>query len=230
MKTSPLHEHHDETRLAHASDRARPMVEGAAQAMPSSSDTEAFFDIEHSAAAGSMPPSTDEEELAPALLLDKLGERLAFERTGVRLYDGALLELDASGGFYDGPSHEDLEHIRAQELEHFGLLEEAIGELGGDPTAVTPSANLVATETEGVVGVIADPRAGLPELLHALLVAELTDNAGWEQLIDVCRRSGQRDWAKQFSRCCREEVEHLESLRTWLLALSNMQLQQQPHA
>jgi rubrerythrin len=229
MKTSPLNQHHNRTGIARAADRARSMVEGAARANPSSSDIGAFVEthkdyIEHADAVGSMPPVSGGEELVPPLLMDKLGERLAFERTGVRLYDGALLKLEAGGSFDGGPSRDDLETIRDQELEHFGLLEEAIEDLGGDPTAVTPAANLVATEAAGIVGVVADPRAGLPEVLHALLLAELADNAGWEQLIELCHQTGQENWAERFTRCSQEEEEHLRSVRTWLLAQSSVEL------
>jgi hypothetical protein len=47
----------------------------------------------------------------PTLLLDKLGERLAFERSGTRLYEALVSKHDAFGSFSGGPSREDLEHV-----------------------------------------------------------------------------------------------------------------------
>ena len=44
----------------------------------------------------------------PTLLMDKLGERLAFERTGTRLYEALISKLEAFGGFDGGPSHDQL--------------------------------------------------------------------------------------------------------------------------
>jgi hypothetical protein len=48
---------------------------------------------------------------SPTQLIDRLGARLAFERSGVRLYEALLSKLDASGIFDGGPSREDIERI-----------------------------------------------------------------------------------------------------------------------
>ena len=47
----------------------------------------------------------------PTLLMDKLGERLAFERTSTRLYEALVSKCDACGSFEGGPSQADLEHV-----------------------------------------------------------------------------------------------------------------------
>src|SRR5687768_3421018 len=86
----------------------------------------------------------------PLLLMDKLGERLAFERTGTRLYEALVSKHEAFGSFARGPSRDDLEHIRQEEFQHLTLLQSVITRLGGDPTAVTPSADLHATATHGI--------------------------------------------------------------------------------
>ena len=39
----------------------------------------------------------------PTQFLDKLGERLAFERTGVRLYEALISKHEALGSFAGGP-------------------------------------------------------------------------------------------------------------------------------
>jgi rubrerythrin len=223
MRASPLHQQNNRTGLARAYDRAEAMVDGAARAEPSSTDRKGFVAthkayIEDAEAVGTMPPPAADIEAAPAVLLDRLGERLAFERTGVRLYDGLLLKLGATGSFRDGPSERDLKRIRTEEHEHFETLEAAIRELGGDPTAITPSANLAGIESAGISSVIADPRADLADGLHALLVAELADNAGWEQLIELCEAAGYEALAETFEQCRTEEAEHLASVRQWLAA------------
>lgn len=51
--------------------------------------------------------------------LDKLSERLAFERTGVRLYEALLNKCQTLGESAPGPTLEDIEHIGSEELEHF---------------------------------------------------------------------------------------------------------------
>jgi hypothetical protein len=119
----------------------------------------------------------------PTLFMDKLGERLAFERTGTRLYEALISKHAAFGSFAGGPRKADLEHICQEEYRHFTLLQAAIEQLGGDPTAVTPAANLSATASQGLPQVIVDPRTTLLQSLEAALIAELSDNACWETLV-----------------------------------------------
>jgi hypothetical protein len=87
-------------------------------------------------------------------LIDKLGERLAFERTGTRLYEALVSKHEAYGSLAGGPTAADLQHILAEEHRHFELRRAAVARLGGDPTAVTPSANLHATACKGIGAVL----------------------------------------------------------------------------
>jgi hypothetical protein len=154
----------------------------------------------------------------PMLLMDKLGERLAFERTGTRLYEALVSKYDAFGSFSGGPSREDLEHVLQEEFRHFTLLQAAIEQLGGDPTAVTPSANLSATAAQGIKQVIVDPRTTLLQSLEAILVAELADNACWEGLVELAQGAGEDALARQFQEARVTEQEHLEKVQAWLAA------------
>jgi hypothetical protein len=154
----------------------------------------------------------------PMLLMDKLGERLAFERTGTRLYEALVSKYDAFGGFAGGPSRGDLEHVLQEEYRHFTLLQAAIEQLGGDPTAVTPSANLQATVGHGIKMVIVDPRTTLLQSLEAILVAELADNACWEALVELAHEAGEEALARQFQEARVTEQEHLEKVQSWLAA------------
>lgn len=154
----------------------------------------------------------------PTLLLDKLGERLAFERSGTRLYEALISKYDAFGSFSGGPSREDLEHILQEEYEHFTMLRSVIEQLGGDPTAVTPSANLHATMTCGIVQVIVDPRTTLLQSLEAILVVELADNACWETLGALAQEAGEDNLASQCKQARATEEEHLTKVRTWVAA------------
>jgi rubrerythrin len=152
----------------------------------------------------------------PMVFLDLLGERLAFERTGARLYDALLIKLEAAGNHAGGPTREQLESIRDDELAHFGLLKQAIEDLGGDPTAMTPSADLAAVASKGIVAVVSDARVTLAEALKAILVAELADNDGWLTLADVAERIGQEDLAAAFRNALAVEEEHLMRVRAWV--------------
>jgi hypothetical protein len=169
--------------------------------------------------AGSMPPLPGKKPSHDMIVfMDKLGARLAFERSGVRLYEALLAKHMALGSFDGGPSRSDLEHIRSDEHQHFAMLRRAIESLGGDPTAVTPSANVEGIMSQGVLAVVADPRTTLYEALQGGLVAELSDNEQWDSLIHAARHSGFDELAENFVRALRQEEEHLERVRRWLAA------------
>jgi rubrerythrin len=154
----------------------------------------------------------------PLLLTDKLGERLAFERTGTRLYEALVSKHEAFGSFAGGPSRDDLEHIRQEEFQHCTLLQSVITQLGGDPTAVTPSADLHATAAHGIQMVIVDPRTTLLQSLEAILIAELADNACWETLIALAQQAGEEALVEPFEHALTAEQEHLQKVQDWLAA------------
>lgn len=149
----------------------------------------------------------------PQVLMDKLGERLAFERGGVRLYDALLVKCRATDG---GPLGEGeiatLQSFRDQEAQHMELVAQALVDLGGDPTAQTPCADLVGTEAMGMVQAMNDPRTTLLQGLHVMLDAELIDNASWELLGRLARSAGHDAVAERFEVAVQQEALHLRTL------------------
>jgi rubrerythrin len=152
---------------------------------------------------------------SPQILLDKLGERLAFERTGTRLYDALITKCEVMLDGHISMSLEDLASIRADEARHFLLVSDAIESIGGDPTAQTPSADLVGIESMGLVQVLNDPRTSLAQSLHAIVTAELSDKAGWETLIALADEHDLTDMVNDFTMALNEEREHLALVQTW---------------
>jgi hypothetical protein len=173
---------------------------------------------------GSIPPPISVAAAAGhatagvGILVDKIAERLAFERTGTRLYDTLLLKYQATGGFEGGPDLDDLMRHRDEELAHVQILSDAIERLGGDPTAVTPSADLTSVASSGVVAVIADARTSFPQCLEAILVAELVDADGWGRLIELAAQFEHPELVELFQQCAQSETEHLRGVRDWLAA------------
>jgi hypothetical protein len=159
-----------------------------------------------------------------AVFLDKLGERLAFERTGVRLYDAVLAKLPASRLTEGSLTAQELRRFREEELAHLHLVKDAIEAVGGDPTAVTPSADLAGVQAMGLVAVLTDPRTTLTQCLAALLTAELADNDGWKILIAMAEASGQDELARGFATALAEEDHHLASVRAWIAERLGIQL------
>jgi rubrerythrin len=154
----------------------------------------------------------------PAPLFDKLGERLAFERSGVRLYEALISKLEALGGYDGGPTRDELVQILNEEHAHFAMLKEAIERLNGDPTAMTPSADVAGTIGHGVMQVVTDARTTVVQSLEAMLVAELADGAGWGMLIELVRKEGHADLAKAFALAEQNEAQHRVKVTGWLAA------------
>jgi rubrerythrin len=223
------------TGLVTAPQRSQEMLTGTEEFPPSSEGSAEDLALVRIAYAkeveplGSMPPlvhgkgkgksaakAVKGEQLL--LFMDKLGERLAFERTGTRLYEALVSKHDAFGSFAGGPSREALEHIRQEEYQHLTLLQSVIEQLDGDPTAVTPSANLHATAAHGIQMVIVDPRTTLLQSLEAILIAELADNACWEALIELAQEAGKDTFVQQFQEALRNEQDHLDKVQAWLAA------------
>lgn len=154
----------------------------------------------------------------PEIFINKLGERLAFERSGVRLYDHLIIKCLALTNGQSTPliSLEQLRHFREEETKHFQLVQQALQQLGADPSAVTPDADINAVAAQGLQKVLADPRSTIAQCLEVMLVAELSDNAGWELLIKLCDEMDLTDLSQQFTTALNEEQQHLIQVKEWL--------------
>ncbi len=150
---------------------------------------------------------------SPELLVDKLGERLAFERSGVRLYDAMIAKAKALGPA-DSDLIQVLQHIRDEEFEHMNMVAEAIETLGADPTAQTPCADVAGVKSMGVLQVLTDPRTNIAQGMGALLTIELEDNAAWELLIELAEAGGHPKIAKGFQKAKDQEDDHLVKIKT----------------
>ncbi|MDB5940555.1 MAG: hypothetical protein JWQ13_121 [Ramlibacter sp.] len=218
-------------------------------------DAERLVYISEAESLGSIPPPASLKGVVktgvaklkgghPTILMDKLGERIAFERGGTRLYEALITKyqaVEAAGGELLRPAAEvvalgvvgdvafvidarespaaTLARIRAEELAHFRMLCEGMVQMGGDPTAQTPCADTIATASMGLIQVLTDPRTTLAQCLTAILTAELTDNAGWELLISLTEEAGEAELGGRFLGALAQEQEHLAIVRGWLAAL-----------
>jgi rubrerythrin len=164
-----------------------------------------------------------------AFLADLLSSFLAHEQCGVHLYRtvaGATANPMLQGRY---------RQFLGQTEEHVRILEELIGDLGGNPFYVSPSARLVHAMNTGLLqGVVL--AAGSGDILHremamleAVVLAETKDHADWSLLAtlaadlpdgaekDVLRRAVERvqpeedehvTWAKDmWTRMAKLQVE-----------------------
>ncbi|UJR83620.1 ferritin-like domain-containing protein [Sandaracinus amylolyticus] len=223
--------HVNRTGIALSPVHAKELIEGAAHTHPSMSGDETGIATVRAAymrdaePIGSIPPPTNVKSAAKvftvermAVLLDKIGARLAFERTGTRLYQAIIGKVESGTPFEGGPTLERLTQIMREEQQHFELLREAMESMGGDPTAVTPSADVEATLSMGVPQVLHDARTDVHQSLEAILLAELADNDGWAVLIELARSLGHEDLATRFEVALEQEAQHLRDVRGWVKA------------
>jgi ferritin-like metal-binding protein YciE len=154
------------------------------------------------------------------VFIDKIAERMAYERGGTRLYDAALVKVAALAGGTP-VTLERVKQIRNQEAEHAEILRQALVSLGADPTAQTPCADLVGVQSMGLMQAITDPRTSLPQTLSSLLAAELIDVASWEMLSRLASSLGHDELAQHFDRALEQENEHLRTISGWYEGLLN---------
>lgn len=210
---------------------ARELIEGANAAVPSSDggpeDLAEYRSqyIEEAFPIGSLPmlpagaeAEASDEEVETAVLLDKLSERLAFERMGTRLYEALVNKCETLGEDETEPTLEQLQTIREQELNHFLLLQRVVTDLGGDPTVQSPSADVAGVASLGILQVLSDPRTSITQCLQALLTTELTDSDGWSLLIRLADNLGYSDMVTEFEGALENEELHVENVRSWLAA------------
>lgn len=210
----------DTRSLLEAVEQIRPDVPGDSKAIK----TERIVRNEEAGRIGSVPvPGSAKGMLkttfdmamgkSPEILIDKLGERLAFERNGVRVYDAMIAKAKALEGG-DSDLVQVLKHIRDEEFEHMNLVREAIETLGADPTAMTPCADVAGVKAMGVMQVLTDPRTNVAQGMGALLTIELEDNAAWELLIELAEAGGHPNIAKSFHKAKEQEDDHLLKIKT----------------
>lgn len=149
----------------------------------------------------------------PEVLIGKLGARLAFERTGTRLYEALLEKCEARTDESQGIPVSQLREFRDEEAQHFALVRDAMKTLGADPTAVTPEADINGVASIGLMQILSDPRTTVAQSIHAIHIAELADYDGWELLIHLAREFGQDEMADDFHKARVEEERHLATIR-----------------
>jgi ferritin-like protein len=213
------------------------LLQGSARSMPTSEGDEgrlAAIRAEYVREAdplGSVPPPGTVKGVFKAgadmltgnraqVLLDKLGERLAFERGGTRLYEALIMKCLAAPNGQEVVRLSVLEEIHRDEAQHFELVRSAIEDLGGDPTAMTPCADVTGVQSLGLVQTINDPRTSIAACVQTILIAELTDNAGWELLIRLAQEMGHDELVLEFQKALAAESRHLAVVNGWLEQLT----------
>jgi bacterioferritin (cytochrome b1) len=101
---------------------------------------------------------------------------------------------------------------RDQEKEHEEWLEAQIRGMGGDAHAKTEMSELITAESAGVEKVVTSDK-DLVHQMHALLTAELVDNAGWELLLELADDADDAEARREVRKRLHQEEEHLIFMR-----------------
>jgi hypothetical protein len=141
-----------------------------------------------------------------AKAIELLSERLAFARASVELYDAVLLQLLGRGGPY-ATVRGHLRVIREEKKAQEEWLEEKLRALGGDVDRTPGRSLLLRTEWTNIVELLNDD-AQPARLFEALLMAEVYDSGGWEQLLELAGQACDEDAADEFRQRLHEEEEH----------------------
>lgn len=154
----------------------------------------------------------------PEVLVNKLGQRLAFERAGSRLYEALISKCDYMLDEVTSEivSVDRLHEFHQQEVDHFLLLKAAIEKLGADPTAMTPDADASAVASMGIPKVLTEPRTSVLQCLEAIQTAELSDHAGWGLLRELATSMGLTEMADDFAKAHAQEEVHAEVITEWI--------------
>jgi hypothetical protein len=153
-----------------------------------------------------------------AFLIDRLGQRMAYERTGTRLYDAFLGKVQVLPSWKGGPDSRTVTQIRQDQVSHARLVRDIIVDVGADPTALTPAANVTAVAALGFIQVLNDPRTSLVDCIDVLLGVAVTDVAAWDSLTDLVEAFGLTTATERCRSAWQQADEHARTVRGWLNA------------
>lgn len=156
------------------------------------------------------------------LLLRKLGQRLAFERASVRLYEALIFKCLASrNGKKTVVSVDQLRQFRDEEVEHSLLLKTAIETLGFESDEWLPDADSDLLASLQIPKVFTRKNTTVLQCLEAVLIFATNDNAEWHTLHELFTNMGLQDLAEEFNLALEEDSRQLETISRWIYQLSH---------
>ncbi|HAO24189.1 MULTISPECIES: ferritin-like domain-containing protein [unclassified Methylophaga] len=156
------------------------------------------------------------------LLLHKLGQRLAFERASVRLYEALIIKCLANRKEIKTViSLDQLRQFRDEEVEHSLLLKTAIETLGFDPDEWIPDTDSTLLASLQIPKVFTKKNTTVLQCLESVLIFATNDNSEWHTLHELFTNMGLKDLADEFNQALEEDSRQLEALSRWIYQLSH---------
>lgn len=173
--------------------------------------------------------------------LEKLKERMSFEKTGAKLYEALLkkyhaieVESKKSKGLQfeasDLPPLFQLEKFYYEEKNHYEMTRKLLVSMGANIDSKTHD-DVCSMVESAWVQMIEDPRTSFVQSLDIILQAELVDNASWEILIELAESLNMDEAIEIFEHALEEENTHLAYVRAWVSQLYlNGSVKEDPYA
>ncbi|ODN67934.1 hypothetical protein [Methylophaga muralis] len=172
---------------------------------------------------GTVGTITEVHQHNTELLLHKLGQRLAFERASVRLYEALIFKcLAAQKGKKKVVSLDLLRQFRDEEVEHSLLLKKAIETLGFDSDDWIPDMDSTLLATLQIPKVFSQKNTSILQCLESVQIFATNDNAEWHTLHELFTNMGLQDLADEFNQALEEDSRQLEMLSRWIYQLSHV--------
>jgi hypothetical protein len=121
-------------------------------------------------------------------LIEKLGERLIYERAFLRLYKAYLNKHLDSGSAFEGSApygQRELDAFVSHKCRQLDHLINAIQAMGGRPESPSPNTDLSTLVRRGIVSVFTDESFRLLALVNAIRVIELRGRAKALDLVQL---------------------------------------------
>jgi len=156
------------------------------------------------------------------LLLNKLGQRLAFERASVRLYEALIFKCLAIQKSKKNliPINQ-LRQFRDEEVEHSQLLNKAIETLGFDVDECIPAPDSNLLSSLQIPKVFTKTNTSILQCLESVQIFATNDNAEWHALHGLFTNLGMKELADEFNQALEEDSVQLEVISRWIYQLSH---------
>jgi hypothetical protein len=172
---------------------------------------------------GTVGAITEVHQHNTELLLRKLGQRLAFERASVRLYEALIFKcLAVQKGKKKVVSLDQLRQFRDEEVEHSLLVKKAIETLGFDPDEWIPDMDSTLLSTLQMPRVFSKKNTSILQCLESVQIFATNDNAEWHTLHELFTNMGLQDLADEFNQALEEDSRQLVTLSRWIYQLSHV--------
>ena len=173
---------------------------------------------QESPSVATMPDENRAQDYDPAILANRLRQRMAFASTGVELYDSILTRFEGAMAppTSEVVSMEVLRRFREEQAQRVALLETILAELGVNPSVPPSPADDSLLAAMGLPRVIQEPQTTELQCLEAAQLAEFSDNTAWENLQELCLGMGLSNVIARFSKPLSQGKIHQEKLTDWI--------------